>query len=365
MNKKKIMFVITSMNSGGAERVMSILLNEAVKQNYDVTLLLTLSGKVHYTLSKSVRIISVSDILKQKRKKKNKRNIILCMREMFKKESPDLVVSFMTMMNIYSIIAMQGLKTPIIVSERNDPDKECPSKIKKIIRNICYNKADGIVFQTTDASLLFSQEIRRKSKVIANPVKKDLPNWKGMNSNIVVAVGRLEKQKNYPVMFDAFNHFHQDYPEYELHVYGDGHLKEELECLIKNIKADKYIFLDGVQEDVHSLTRNARMYLLSSDYEGIPNALLESLAIGIPCIATDCPCGGVHQLIQNGENGYIIPVRDSDALYNAMKEIIKDPDKAIRISRKAVLTRNTYSEELICSKYFEYFKEIMVAYEQK
>lgn len=363
MNKKKIVFVIASMNSGGAERVMSILVNEAVQQNYDVTLLLTLSGNVHYTLSKSVKIISVADILKQKNKKKSKINIILCMREMLKKESPDLVVSFMTMMNMYSVIAMQGMKTPIIVSERNDPDKECPGKIKKIIRNLCYNKADGIVFQTTDASLRFSQGIRSKSTVIANPVKKGLPNWNGMNSNIVVAVGRFEEQKNYPVMFDAFKRFHQEYPEYQLHVYGDGRLRDELEHLLKDIEADKFIYLDGVQEDVHSLTRNACMYLLSSDYEGIPNALLESLAIGIPCIATDCPCGGVHQLIQNGENGYLIPVGDSDALYNRMQELIRDPNKAIAISRKAVSTRKIYSEELICGKYFDYFKKIMVAYE--
>lgn len=363
MNKKKIMFVIASMNSGGAERVMSILVNEAVQQNYDVTLLLTLCGNVHYTLLNNVKIISVPDTLKKINKKISKKNTILCMREMFKKESPDLVVSFMTMMNIYSVIAMQGMKTPIIVSERNDPDKECPGKIKKIIRNLCYNKADGIVFQTTDASLYFSQGIRNKSKVIANPVKKDLPNWNGINSNIVVAVGRLEEQKNYPVMFDAFRRFHHEHPEYELHIYGEGRLRDELEQIIKKIEADKYIYLDSVQEDVHSLTKNAYMYLLSSDYEGIPNALLESLAIGIPCIATDCPCGGVRQIIQNGENGYLIPVGDSYALYNRMKELVNDPDKAITISKKAALTRELYSEELICGKYYDYFKMIMVEYE--
>ena len=200
---KKILYVISSMSANGAERVMSLLANQAVKDGKEVFLALISSSKVEYEMDKNVHIEYVgaddcSSIYAVFKRMSNLRKVI-------KTFKPDVILSFLTTCNIYCCVASMGLRTPIIISERNDPIKDCPSKIRRMVRDITYKFADGYIFQTEEARDYFSQNIQSNSVIIPNPVKKNLPLWNEKNnSHIIIEAGRLSKQKNYKMMLEEF-----------------------------------------------------------------------------------------------------------------------------------------------------------------
>jgi glycosyltransferase involved in cell wall biosynthesis len=179
-----------------------------------------------------------------------------------------------------------------------------------------YKKADGFVFQTEDAAKYFEGIIKCDSKIIPNPINPKFIKepYKGEREKNIVTVGRLESQKNQKMLIEAFGKIESKYPEYSLLIYGDGSKKEELQDLIKEKGLENKVILKGKIDDVENVIDKAKMFVLSSDYEGMPNALMEAMALGLPCISTDCPCGGPRYLMENGKSGLLVPVGNSDAM---------------------------------------------------
>lgn len=346
---KKICFVMPAMLGGGAERVVTILSEYFIEQGYPVKICLMNQAVVDYQLPDTV-VVDTSYIRGKEGIRKSLWRLH-DLRSMMKKDAETIYISFFSMFNIYLLAAGLGLKRKIIVSERLDPRKSIPNrKWLFALRSFLYKKAMKVVFQTPDAMECFDEKVKKHGVIIWNPLKDDLPDrYEGIRRKEIVTFARLEPQKNFPLLIDAFKLLLHHHPDYQLSIYGKGSSEEMLrQKVIHDGLADKVVFY-GFAPDVHERIRDCAMFVLPSDYEGLSNAMLEAMAIGLPCICTDCPPGGAKLFINSGVNGFLTPVRDRESLFSMMDRLASDVDLADRISKEAVNVKIILKKENICS----------------
>ncbi len=358
-NSSSMMFVVSSLGFGGAERVISELANYFSDIGNEVNIMLVSNNKINYNISPKIKIIDLSS------KMVNKTGLFAIfermwlIRKLINHIKPEVVVSFLSIINIYVCFSLMISKHKLIVSERNDPKNDPKGVVKRAVRLLAYKFADGFVFQTETAKKYFSKIIQKKSIVIANPVISNLPEpFKGIRSKKIIAIGRLVEQKNYPLLIYAFNEIQKEFNDYNLYIYGEGKDRNKIEKLIKMLSLEDRIILKGNVSNVHEEVVDASLYVLTSDYEGMPNALIESLAMGIPSISVDCSGGGPAAIIENGENGVLVPVGSRDDLVDAMKRILTDIDFSKKLSINAVRDSKKYSMQNISVKWRNYINSI-------
>lgn len=345
----EIVFIMPSLAGGGAERVLVTIANFLVNKGYKVVIALTIKKEIAYQLDKKI-IIEYNYFNKKFYGQINFIRLILKKYKNFK------IVSFLTFQNMYTIIASFGLKNEIIISERNDPSKDLSNKKYLIeIKNYLYSKADKIIFQSQGAMEYYSKSIQDKGIIISNPLKSNLPSrYLGKRKKEIVTVARLEPQKNIFLLIKAFDIFQKKYPEYILSIYGKGSLEDELKNFVYKLKLEKKVFFKGFVENVSEKIYQSSLFILSSDYEGVSNAMLEALAMGIPTISTDSSPGGARMFIKNGENGFLVPVKDEEALARTMTMIINDINLMNKISENSVKIKKILSEKEICKEWEKY-----------
>lgn len=345
----EIVFVVSALHGGGAERVIVTLANQFAGRGDKVIILMTAGDEVAYRLEEAVEVVSIGQPSNGKLSKQIER--ILKMRSFFKDHADSKIVSFTTTINMFTILAAAGLKNKVIVSERNDPNR-CNFKPA---RNLVYSLGKNFVFQTKDAMQCFPKKIRERSAVIPNPVRKDLPEiYTGIREKKIAAVGRLEPQKNHQLLLEAFAGFQQKFPEYELHIFGKGRLEQELKQRAADMGIGDKVIFEGFCSNVPERIRTYSMYVLSSDYEGISNSLMEAMALGIPCISTDCPIGGSALCIESGQNGLLVPTGNAEELCDAMELLARDTALAEQLGKNASAVRIRFGEESICRQWREY-----------
>ena len=345
----KILCVIGSMGvGGGAERVMSHLTSFlSHKHNVTWLSLYYCDGPMYPTEKEVTRINGL--------KQRNKLEAILQLRKFIKDNKPDIVLSFLTQINIATLLATLGMKTKVVVSDRGN--LAVSNKLRKYLRLWLYPKAAGRVFQTNEARNYFSGKIKDDSIVIPNPIFIDpsvLVGNDGMRKKEIVSVGRLDYQKNHELTIRAFKNIADQYPDFRLLIYGDGSEKEQLQQLIDRLGLHDRVCLCGRQADVLSRIRDAQLFVMSSRWEGMPNALMEAMALGLPCISSDCPVGGPRELINNGRNGYLFENENQEQLQNLMCKVLSDLDSAETIGNNARDILSFYNTENICSIWEEY-----------
>ena len=338
------------MARGGASHVLALLAEGLANHGYDVDLVF-LRIRNKYKIDENVKIHALF-------KPDAEPSKLACFKKIsdfIKKSDADLIISFLIEVNIISIIANRGRKR-IIISERNDP-KIAANKIIYMASKLLYNFADRIVFQSDKVRKYYSRSIQKKSCVILNPIDVRANQSCISDSHQIVAVGKLYPQKNHKLLIDAFSMLLKDYPEYQLHIYGDGPLKGELEkqILLNNIAGK--VILQGNQPNVQECISNAEMFILSSDYEGLSNALLEAMAIGIPSISTKC--AGSEEIINDGSNGLIVPVGDRDSLYKAMKSFVENRELREKIHIEAKKIREKIDKNKVVGEWNKLVGEIM------
>ena len=351
----KILFVASGMRFGGAERVMSVLANEWHRMGIEVRFFLTDTPPVSaYPLDKEIEIVSSFEAAQKSRLQQP-----VSVREIRKeciRWKPDAVISFYNDVCALTAIAIMGLHIPLIYSERNDPSKVNQRFADKIYRRIVEQKADAFVFQTEGAKCLYPERVQKKGTVIINPMDtSEFPYHNYENEELcIVSVGRLEPQKNQAVLIEAFSRIEKSFPDYSLVIYGEGSLREQLNNLILEKDLQNRVLLPGVKPTVQKYIQNASLFVLSSDYEGIPNALIEAMAIGLPCVSTDCSPGGERKLITSEENGLLVPCGDVEQLADAMERMLRDRGLAEKCGNNARKIREQVDVTTIANSWLDF-----------
>lgn len=353
----KIAFYINHIGIGGAERVLTNLCNRFAETD-EVYLITSQPDPFHhYETSEKVNRIC---LCKKRYNNFILRNLFLCIRLKAKLKyiKPDCVVSFLGEPNM-RLLFINDKYYRKIISIRNDPSKEYPKKITQFIFRRLLANSDGIVCQTKDVVTWLPSNVRDKAKIIMNQVDSSFYNIKREKGKYYVALGRLTAQKNYNLMIKSFAKFAKVHNEAELRIYGEGELKEDLSNLIMELKAENNIKIIKPVNNVPEVLSKSKGFILTSDYEGMPNALLEAMAIGLPVISTDCPCGGPRMMIQNNYNGILLPLRDEDKLVNALINIEENEGFANYLSKNAKNTALNNHPDIVFKEWKLYLnKEI-------
>ena len=226
-----------------------------------------------------------------------------------------------------------------------------------------YPKAKGFVFQTNEQKKYFNEEIQKKSVIIFNPIKESFLENSNIKleerENTIITIGRLVPQKNQEMLVEAFEKISKEYPEYKLKIFGTGPLKEELQEKINNLNMKDKIFLCGLTDNIKEELEKSKIFVLSSDYEGMPNSLIEAMAVGCTVISTDCPCGGPKELIKNGSNGILISVNNENELQNSLKDLFENKDKMEVLSKNAKRIVEALKEEKIIEQWKRYIDKVL------
>lgn len=320
----KILFYINTLGKGGAERVVSNLANY-FSCFHDVTVLNSFKVGDEYILDKKICHLYLDDNSCESKIRRNFMRVKK-IRQLLKKNCFDVAISFMAEPNFRLVLASIGIKkTRTIISVRNDPSKEYPGLMGKLVCKIILPFADGCVFQTKDAQKWFPKKLQKKSRIILNAVED-----KFFTESIcknerrdIVSCGRLTNQKNHRLLIEAFSKISKNCED-NLIIYGDGVLLDELKDLVDENNLVSRVFFAGTTDDVPSAIKNAKIFVLSSDYEGLPNVLMEAMTLGVPCISTDCPCGGPRSIIDDEKNGILVKVNDVEALAKSMESLLKN-----------------------------------------
>lgn len=321
MTNKRIAFVIGSMGNGGAERVVSIIANEYARQGWQVDILMLLSSACTYILEPNIALIDLSG--KCSSRIARLPYWLTKIRKYAHENRPDIIVSFVARINIITKLSLINIDIPIIVSERNDPYMDGRGLIVRYLTKKLYPLASAVVLQTRRAQGYFCS--LKNSIIISNPIEVHASKSE-MAKNRIVSIGRLSEQKNQKMLIDAFAKIHQKYPKYTLDIYGEGSLRSTLQKQIESLNLDSCVTLRGAVSDVHQQIADAKLFVLSSDYEGLSNALLEAMMMGLPCISTNC--AGSDEYIEHLKNGLLVDVGDTNAMATAIEYMISHPSEA-------------------------------------
>ncbi len=355
----KVMFNLGSMTKGGAERVIANLSNDMIKNN-EIVICVTKYGKSMYEIDPKIKYYTLD--CDEKKRNFLKKNFMRIHRlnNIVKQENPDIIVSLLPEPTYRLMLVNMIRRKKVIISVRNDPKVEYKSKINNIIMKILYPKADGFIFQTEEARDYFCKKIKDKSVIIPNPINDEFIQepYDGEREKIIVSVGRLTEQKNQKMLISAFSKLDKKFEDYKLVIYGEGELRKQLEEQIQELHLESRVFLPGETDNIKEKIYKSSLFVLSSDYEGMPNALMEAMALGLPCISTDCPCGGPKFLIKNGHNGLLTSVKNEEELVEKINEVLNDKELSKKIGNNANEISKELNSNIIINKWITYIQRV-------
>lgn len=363
---KKILFHLNCLEQGGAERVVSNLANQFAIEKYEVIVATQWQGEQEFQLEKQVRRIHVGLRPEDENKGRLKKIIlrIKYLRQLIDTEQPDIVIVFAHNAIFRTLFAVHKNKIPTVIAVRINPVGNYDGLADKLLIPILFPRADGSVFQTEEQRDFFPSYIRKKATVILNPLNNKYINTPKpeQKTKTVVHSGRIVDFKNQPMLVRAFLKVHEKHPDYDLKIYGgDSHdgTWEELEQIIAQNNAGEYVKMMGPCDSLEQELPKGVVYAFSSNYEGMPNALLEAMALGMPVVATDCPPGGPRAVITDGENGLLISVGDEQALADGMNQLIENPELANKLGEEASKISERANVQAIYEQWKTYLERVI------
>lgn len=358
----RITLVISTFDIGGAQRVMSLMANYWVAHGRDVTLV-SLSPQsedwfaLHHLVKRvPLNLLSSSTHLGQALCQNMLR--VLRLRDELRRSRPDVVISFMDTTNVLTILASRGLSIPVIISERNDPRRHAMGLAWNTLRSLLYRRADALVVQSS-ALRDWAREVAVDARVdiIPNPIN---PEFNGStkearrrgSGHTIVAMGRLVRQKGFDLLIEAFARCAGQHPEWSLVILGEGEERSNLESLISAMGLQDRVRLAGKVPQPSHILGQADLFVLSSRFEGFPNALMEAMACKLAVISTDCP-NGPRDIVRDGVDGLLIPPDDVNALAKGMDRLMANPMERQRLGAGATEVVKRFSIEKIMSMWDE------------
>lgn len=306
----KISFITANLGAGGAERVTSLLANQFCQKGYDVEIVLFRERLVFYELDEQVKVVVIGEQCHSETMGRK----MLWLRKYMKESKPDVVIPFRVPVYCTTILSLLGLSVPIIASERIDP--HIPDSYWTCLRKLLLPFVKHLVVQTEYIKSYYPKFIQKKTSIIYNPVNEEslsppLPSREG-RLNRIISVGRLYPQKNQAMMIRAFAKVADEFPDWQLVIYGEGPLRESLELIVESLEMKDRVLLPGRTEHVVEELRNSKIFCLSSDYEGMSNSMIEAICVGLPIISTNV--SGTEELIIDGKNGFLVPPNDEEQM---------------------------------------------------
>ena len=387
----KIIFLLASLGSGGAERVVSLLANKMCEDGHEVQIISLKVNDVYYHIDERVKVVKAMEHTP------NRLIELFWLRHYIQKEKPDVVIPFTEGVYCFTILSLLGTGIPIIASERLDP--AAMSLSRKMLKRLLLPYADWLVVQTESIKAYFPKSIQKKTSVIYNPVNDEVfenprmdsrvqsskrkradsydhsghdfchnsskqtsltdliaPKIQSSKQNRIISVARLYPQKNQKMMIEAFAKIADEFPDWQLVIFGEGPLRSSLELLVKSLQLEGRVLLPGRTEHVVEELRKSKIFCLSSDYEGMSNSMIEAMCVGLPIISTKV--SGTEELIKDGENGFLVEVGDECSLSDCMSELISSPALMEDISFKNKKLASLFSLNFIIDKWIDLINEV-------
>ena len=373
--EKSIAFYIGGLCIGGAERVICNLAEYFYSEGYRVTMVTKVRDEKEYELNPGIRRI-IADITPEEETGSRIHNLLARinkLRRIWKEVKPDVIVSFIRKNNLMAIASAVPLGIPVVVSVRSAPERELKGFGFKTISFLLFRKAAGVVLQTREAYDFFPGYIRAKAVVLPNSINPEFlkaseeleTQGDGSSANSarkkkIITVGRIDDNKNQKLLVDAYARITMQYPDWSLELVGDGSGKKSLEEYVRTLPCKDRIHFAGAVDDVVKRMSEASIFVLPSKIEGMPNALIEAMVMGMACISTDCPCGGPRDLIAADEsNGILVPVDNVDAIAIALKRLITNDILRECMGDNAKKIINTLHPDAVNKQWRNYIENVV------
>lgn len=346
----KICFVTSTLISGGSERVMSLLANRFAEDGYNVEIININKHVVFYPIDSRINLRFVEDEVGTSVYKK-----LLWLRRYIKQTRPDVVVPFMEAVYCFTLIALIGCKVPVISSERIDPRKS--PFLRNILRRIILPLTDWLVVQTQDIKKFYPRFIQKKTSIIYNPVSDQVFHLPEVEKeDVVISVGKLDDQKNHALLINAFSKVAQDFPSWKLIIYGEGPRRQSLQMIIDNLQLTDRVLLPGRSNRVIEEMNKSKIFAFSSNYEGMSNAILEAVCVGLPVVTTNV--SGAEELVHDG--GYVVPIKSEEHFVQSMRSLMNDSALRKEMGEKNKSRAHLYKIDSIYSEWETLIKGIVL-----
>jgi glycosyltransferase involved in cell wall biosynthesis len=364
----KILIALSSLHSGGAERVACTLADAWAARGDEVIMLATFSGggRCFYKLSNEVRVIYLARLTRSRRKSLlNRIARLRAYRELLSEERPDVIVSFLPGVNAASIMVAYGLGIPVIACERTDPLAWGMSAWASRFYSLLYRRADMLTVQTEAVAEKIPAVFPRlqRLRVIPNPIPAPLQRYSPLRApsrqrKRLVAMGRLSEEKQFGLLIEVFSSIAADWPQWDLVIFGEGRLGNELEGQIARAGLAGRASLGGTTSAPWYEMASSDVFVMTSNVEGFPNALLEAMALGMPCAVFDCP-SGPREISSDGRDALLVPLNDRQALATALVTLMGNECLRAELGLRAkasVLER--YSLPVVMERWDGLFREV-------
>lgn len=347
-----------ALTRGGAERVLVNLAEHFTEKGYRVTMVTQYRREKEYPLNAKVKRV-ISDITEEETTRNRFVNFIRRFRKLrniWKAERPDVILSFIGKNNMMAILTSGFLNIPVAVSVRAEPTEEYYNSWMRFAARHLFTWADGVILQTSRCFDFFPEKVCKKAVILKNPVSPAFfrKRYEGEREKTIVAVGRIDENKNHEMLIRAFAGIAEEFPDYQLIIYGEGDCRNKLIKLSKELGYEDRILLPGSIDNVADRIYKTRVFVLSSNTEGVPNTLLEAMLMGLTVVSTDCPCGGPADLIDDGVNGFLTPVGDISAMKEKLQYLIKNLQEADEMGICAMRTADNYEPEKVYQEWEEF-----------
>lgn len=343
---------IGQLASGGAEKVLTMIANHYCWKGYEVEIVMLLGNTVnrdHFGLYDSINVVDLSN---KGSYFSNAFSWLKNIRAYLKTVKPNVVISFIGRINALVLTASIGIKIPIIVSERNDPKNDGRSHVMQRYCDWIYRKAAAIVYQTSYQKGCFSNRHSYKSYIVPNPIKILPVPTTNVDAKLVVTAGRLQPSKNHLMLVRAMGIVNRTCPHVRCEIYGDGDLKDSLSDVINKLHLEGVVKLAGKKSNITDYVASSSVFVMTSEFEGLSNSLIEAMMLGKVCVSTDYP--GVEDLIEDGKTGLIVKRNDAEGLAKAIINVITDTTGKYDVLRANARTKvMTFDDKSVLSKWDE------------